>query len=487
MIRKFMKLHSRRLNSVLCPQLRWAQTAPQAADKKPPAKAAGKDAKINYFAPPKGSMTNSKTSFGPLKDCDRVFQNLYGRHDWRLAGACERGDWHRTGEILELGPDWVMEQIRKCAMRGRGGAGFYCATKWEFLRNAKVPKMLVVNCAEGEPGTCKDREILRHEPHKLLEGILLVGTTLGCSRAIIYVRNRFYNEACNLHFALAEAYYNGLFGDGACGTNIKFDVMVQRGDRYLCGEETAMLNCLMGEQGRPRRRPPYLTDKGYFAYPCLVINAESISVVPTILRRGPGWWSGLGRSYNSGTKLFCISGHVNNPCTVEEEMSTPLRDIIECHAGGVMGGWDNLLAVWPGGLSCPLLDAETASDVLMDYDCLKQVGSTLGCGSIIVMSKDCDPLEIMLRSIEFFAEHTCKQCTYCRDSAIWFPEMFERFVTGEAHPHEIEWVSVIADKLKNSRPICGLSGSQVAVAESMVRLFSKQIEKRILRYASATT
>lgn len=505
MIRKHLKAMTRQLTSIWALPRRLAQSASQAAAKKPepsgkpapqaaakkpakpakPAKDAKKPGRVK-IPPPKGSLTNDKTCFGPLKDSDRIFQNLYGRHDWRLKGACQRGDWHKTGDILELGPDWMMDQIKQSALRGRGGAGFYCATKWEFLKQVKsdkVPKMLVVNCAEGEPGTCKDREILRHEPHKLIEGILLAGVTMGCGRAIIYIRNRFYNEACNLHYALAEAYQHGLVGDGACGTDIKFDIMIQRGDRYLCGEETAMLNCLMGELGRPRRRPPFLTEKGYFNHPCLVVNAESLSVLPTLLRRGPCWWTGLGRSYNAGTKLFCISGEVNNPCTVEEEMSMPMREIIELHAGGVQGGWENLLAVFPGGLSTALLGPEAAGGVMMDFDCLEAAGSGLGCGSIIVMSKKCDPLAIMHRAIEFYEEHTCKQCTYCRDGAIWLPELFGRFAMGQAHPHEIDWTSVIADKIKNSRPICALGVSQAITAESMVRMFSEQINQRIVKFA----
>nr|NP_725449.1 NADH dehydrogenase (ubiquinone) 51 kDa subunit-like 2, isoform A [Drosophila melanogaster]AAF58152.1 NADH dehydrogenase (ubiquinone) 51 kDa subunit-like 2, isoform A [Drosophila melanogaster] len=472
------------LPSVWEQQLRLVQTAKKAGG----SKKLGPD-RPPIIDPPKGYEPNCKTKFGPLDDCDRVFQNLYGRHDWRLHGACQRGDWHRTAELLEQGPEWIMKQVSKSGLRGRGGAGFYAGLKWEFLRQTKsekVPKMVIVNCAEGEPGTCKDRDILRHEPHKLIEGILLVGVAMGCGRAIVYIRNRFYNEACNLHFALAEAYHHGLLGNSVCGTGIKFDVMVQRGDRYLCGEETAMINCLMGKLGRPRRRPPFLTEKGYFEHPCLVINAESIAVVPTILRRGSQWWAGLGRSYNTGTKLYCLSGQVNNPCTVEEEMSIPLKDLIERHAGGVKGGWDNLAAVFPGGLSTPLLDPSTAGKVLMDFDSLTDAGSGFGCGAVIVMTKDCDPLAIMLRSIQFFEKHTCKQCSYCRDGAIWLPEIFARFVKGQTHPHEIDWTLVIADKMRNSKPICALAYSQVSVAESLVRMFSRKIEERLLKYAKGS-
>ncbi|XP_033251936.1 NADH dehydrogenase [ubiquinone] flavoprotein 1, mitochondrial-like [Drosophila miranda] len=248
--------------------------------------------------PPKSCLTNEKTTFGPLNDCDRVFQNLYGRHDWRLKGACKRVDWYHTAVLLEKASDCIMEQVCQSGLRGRGGGGFFCGNKWNFLRSAesKQDKVLVMNCAEGETGKCKDREIIRHEPHKIIEGCLLAGFAMGCNQAIIYVRNRFYNEACNLQFAVAEAYRYGLLGPSACDTGIKFDILVQRGDRYLCGEETALVKCLMGKIGRPRRRPPFLTEQGYFSHPCVVINAESIAVLPTILRRGASWWADLGRS-----------------------------------------------------------------------------------------------------------------------------------------------------------------------------------------------
>ncbi|XP_034479806.1 NADH dehydrogenase [ubiquinone] flavoprotein 1, mitochondrial [Drosophila innubila] len=434
--------------------------------------------------PPKGMLTNTKTDFGPLKDCDRVFQNLYGRHDWRLKGSCQRGDWYRTADLLEMGPDWILDEIKRAGLRGRGGSGFYSGIKWNFLKEVKAKnKILILNCAEGEPGTCKDREILRHEPHKLIEGCLLAGFCMGCEKCIVYIRNRFYNESCNLQFALAEAYRYGLLGCNACDAGIKFDMHIQRGDRYLTGEETAMVNCLMGKLGRPRKRPPYLHEKGYFDHPTVVINAESIAVVPTILRRGAKWWTGLGRNKNSGTKLFNISGHVNNPCTVEEEMSMPLRDLIEMHAGGVCGGWKNLLAVFPGGLSTPLLPKISAEEALMDFDCMHSLGSGLGTGGLIVICKDSDPLEIMQRSIEFYKKQTCKQCTPCRDSAIWFPEISKGFTKGESHPHMIDFMDTIQKRMRGGTCICALSEGHANVAHALVQQFGQLIEQRILEYA----
>ncbi|XP_030384150.1 NADH dehydrogenase [ubiquinone] flavoprotein 1, mitochondrial [Scaptodrosophila lebanonensis] len=463
------------------PDAKASATAPPAASAAK-AKAGPTSTRKEKLPPPEGIITNTKKEFGRLHDCDRIFQNLYGRHDWRLKGACQRGDWYRTADLIEMGPDWIMTQVKKSGLRGRGGAGFYVGHKWEYLRSTEAKgKVLVMNCAEGEPGTCKDREIIRHEPHKLIEGLVLAGYTMGCERAVIYVRNKFYNEACNLQFAIAEAYKYGLLGSNACDTGWKFDINVQRGDRYICGEETALINCLEGKMGRPRRRPPYLSEKGLFGHPSLVINAESIAVLPTLLRRGPGWFACLGRSYNSGTKLFNISGHVNQPCTVEEEMSIPLRQLIECHAGGVRGGWDNLLAVFPGGLSTPLINKQTADDVSMDYDCLESKGSSLGSGAVIVMNKQCDPLMTMLRAITFYKQHTCKQCTPCREGSIWLPEIFKRFNTGEAQPEEVDWLPTILKTMEGTT-ICALSDSQVNVTRSMITNFREVIMKRIETY-----
>ncbi|XP_023599598.1 NADH dehydrogenase [ubiquinone] flavoprotein 1, mitochondrial isoform X1 [Myotis lucifugus] len=359
-----------------------------------------------------------KTSFGSLKDEDRIFTNLYGRHDWRLKGAQSRGDWYKTKEILLKGPDWILGEIKTSGLRGRGGAGFPTGLKWSFMNKPSDgrPKYLVVNADEGEPGTCKDREIMRHDPHKLVEGCLVGGRAMGARAAYIYIRGEFYNEASNLQVAIREAYEAGLIGKNACGSGYDFDVFVVRGaGAYICGEETALIESIEGKQGKPRLKPPFPADVGVFGCPTTVANVETVSVSPTICRRGGAWFAGFGRERNSGTKLFNISGHVNHPCTVEEEMSVPLKELIEKHAGGVTGGWDNLLAVIPGGSSTPLIPKSVCETVLMDFDALVQAQTGLGTAAVIVMDRSTDIVKAIARLIEFYKHESCGQCTPCRE------------------------------------------------------------------------
>ena len=303
-----------------------------------------------------------------LADNDRIFNNLYGDHDWSLKGAIKRGDWYKTKDILLKGHDWIIEEIKLSGLRGRGGAGFPSGLKWSFM-NAKPadsrPRYLVVNADEGEPGTCKDREIMRKEPHKLVEGCLIAGRAMNANVAYIYIRGEFFDEASNVQLAINEAYNNNLIGKNACGSGYNFDIYLHRGaGAYICGEETALIESLEGKQGKPRLKPPFPADVGLFGCPTTVANVETVAVAPSICRRGGSWFASFGRPKNSGTKLFCISGHVNNPCTVEEAMSIPLKDLIEKHAGGVRGGWDNLLAVIPGGSSVPLIPKDVCETVL---------------------------------------------------------------------------------------------------------------------------
>jgi len=307
----------------------------------------------------------AKTTFGPLSDEDRIFRNLYGRQDWRLKGAQARGDWYKTKEIVQKGSDWIINEIKASGLRGRGGAGFPSGLKWSFMNKPGDgrPKYLVINADEGEPGTCKDREILRHDPHKLLEGCLVAGSAMGARAAYIYVRGEFYNETNNLQAAIAEAYKAGFLGPNACGSGYDFDIFVHRGaGAYICGEETSLIESLEGKQGKPRLKPPFPADVGVFGCPTTVTNVETVAVAPDICRRGGEWFASMGRPRNSGTKLFNISGHVNNPCTVEEEMSIPLKELIQRHAGDVIGGWDNLLCIIPGGSSTPLIPKKYDDD-----------------------------------------------------------------------------------------------------------------------------
>ena len=342
----------------------------------------------------------AKTKFGPLADEDRIFRNLYGRHDWRLKGAMARGDWHKTKEIVLKGSDWIINEIKVSGLRGRGGAGFPSGMKWSFMNKPDDgrPKYLVINADEGEPGTCKDREIMRHDPHKLVEGCLVAGRAMGARAAYIYVRGEFYNETTNLQVAIKEAYDKGFLGNNACGSGYNFDVFVHRGaGAYICGEETALIESLEGKQGKPRLKPPFPADVGVFGCPTTVTNVETVAVAPDICRRGGSWFLSFGRPRNSGTKLFNISGHVNNPCTVEEEMSIPLKELIERHAGGVIGGWDNLLCVIPGGSSTPLIPRSVCDDVMMDFDALVAARTGLGTAAVIVMNKQTDVVKAIAR------------------------------------------------------------------------------------------
>ena len=306
-----------------------------------------------------------------LADADRIFTNLYGFQPWTLEHARKRGDWEETANLLAKGPDAIVDVIKASGLRGRGGAGFPTGMKWSFMPKEPKPgrpSYLVINADESEPGSCKDREIIRHDPHKLIEGALVAGFAMRASAAYIYIRGEYIREAETLFAAVREAYAAGLIGRNACGSGYDFDVVVHRGaGAYICGEETAMLESLEGKKGQPRLKPPFPAGAGLYGNPTTVNNVESIAVAPTILRRGAPWFAAIGRPKNEGTKLFQISGHVNTPCVVEEAMSISFRDLIVTHCGGIRGAknpndFDNLLAVIPGGSSVPLVPAAQIID-----------------------------------------------------------------------------------------------------------------------------
>lgn len=352
-----------------------------------------------------------------LKKEERIFTNLHGEQSHDLKSSKKRGDWDNTKALLNKGKEWIIEEVKKSGLRGRGGAGFSTGTKWSFMpKESKKPSYLVVNADESEPGTCKDRDILRYEPHKLIEGCLLASFAIGANSCYIYIRGEFYNEASNIQRALDEAYKDGLIGKNACGSGFNCDIYLHRGaGAYICGEETALLESLEGKKGMPRLKPPFPAGFGLYGCPTTINNVESIAVVPTILRRGASWFASIGKPNNTGTKIFCISGHVNKPCNVEEAMGIPLKEIIEKHAGGVRGGWDNLKAIIPGGSSVPLLPKSLCETADMDFDSLKAAGSSLGTGGIIVMDKSTDIIYAIARLSKFYMHESCGQCTPCRE------------------------------------------------------------------------
>ncbi|RKP05287.1 NADH dehydrogenase flavo protein 1, partial [Thamnocephalis sphaerospora] len=346
------------------------------------------------------------------------------------------------------------------------------------------PRYLVVNADEGEPGTCKDREIMRHDPHKLVEGCLVAGRAMNANAAYIYIRGEFYNEASNLQEAINEAYAAGLIGKDACGTGYSFDVYIHRGaGAYICGEETALIESIEGKQGKPRLKPPFPADVGLFGCPTTVANVETIAVAPTICRRGGSWFAGFGRPRNSGTKLFCISGHVNNPCTVEEEMSIPLKELIERHCGGVRGGWDNLLGIIPGGSSVPVLPKPICDDVLMDFDALRDVQSGLGTAAVIVMDKSTDMVRAISRLSAFYRHESCGQCTPCREGTGWLANMMTRFESGDAHPQEIDMMEELSRQIEG-HTICALGDAAAWPVQGLIRHFRPELEQRMAEYHS---
>jgi NADH-quinone oxidoreductase subunit F len=418
-----------------------------------------------------------------LQDKDRIFTNLYGLQDYGLEAAKKRGAWHLTKEMMDQGPEWIIGQVKDSGLRGRGGAGFSTGMKWSFMpKEVKDrPHYLVVNADESEPGTCKDREIMRHDPHLLIEGCLIASYSMRAHACYIYIRGEYIFEREQLERAIREAYEAKLIGkDNIHGWD--FDLYVAHGaGAYICGEETALIESLEGKKGQPRLKPPFPAGAGLYGCPTTVNNVESIAVVPTILRRGASWFKSFGRENNAGTKIFCISGHVNKPCNVEEEMSIPLRTLIDTHAGGVRGGWDNLKAVIPGGSSVRCLRKEICDDVLMDFDALRQHMSGLGTAAVIVMDKSTDMVKAIARIAYFYKHESCGQCTPCREGTGWMWRVLTRMSEGNAEMHEIDKLLDVAGQIEG-HTICALGDAAAWPVQGLIQHFRHEIEEKIINY-----
>jgi NADH-quinone oxidoreductase subunit F len=415
-----------------------------------------------------------------LADKDRIFTNLYGFQDWGLEAARARGWWDGTKAILEKGPEGIVDIMKKSGLRGRGGAGFPTGLKWSFMPKEvkERPHYLVVNADESEPGTCKDRDIMRHDPQSLVEGCLIASFAMRAHVCYIYIRGEFLREREVLQAAIDQAYEARLIGKN----NIHgwdFDLYLHHGaGAYICGEETALLESLEGKKGMPRLKPPFPANVGLYGCPTTVNNVESIAVAPTILRRGAEWFSSIGRPNNVGTKVFCISGHVNKPCNVEEAMGIPMRELIDKHAGGVRGGWDNLLAVIPGGASVPLIPKSVCDNVLMDFDALKEVQSGLGTAAVIVMDKSTDIVKAIARLAAFYQHESCGQCTPCREGCGWMRRVMDRLVVGDAVVPEIDLLQDVSKEIEG-HTICALGDAAAWPIQGLIRHFRPEIERRI--------
>ncbi|HEV7345362.1 MAG TPA: NADH-quinone oxidoreductase subunit NuoF [Devosia sp.] len=423
-----------------------------------------------------------------LADKDRIFTNLYGQGDWTLEGARSRGAWVGTKEFIDSGRDWITNEVKASGLRGRGGAGFPTALKWTFMPkvNDGRPHYLLVNADESEPGTCKDREILRHDPHHLVEGCLLAARAMDAHLAFIYVRGEFIRERQRLEAAVEQAYEAKLIGkDNIHGWDL--DIIVHHGaGAYICGEETALMESLEGKKGQPRLKPPFPAGMGVYGNPTTVNNVESIAVVPEILRRSGAWFASIGRANNTGTKLMCVSGHVNKPATFEEAMGVTFEEIIEKHCGGIRGGWDNLLAVIPGGASVPCVPGEKIRNAVMDFDGLREVGSSLGTAAVIVMDKQTDIIKAIWRLSAFYKHESCGQCTPCREGTGWMMRVMERMVEGRAQKREIDMLFEVTKQIEG-HTICALGDAAAWPIQGLIRNFRHVIEERIDQYTYSST
>jgi NADH-quinone oxidoreductase subunit F len=420
-----------------------------------------------------------------LADKDRIFTNLYGLQDWGLDGARKRGCWVDVKSFIDKGRDWMVNEIKNSGLRGRGGAGFPTGLKWSFMPKqvGERPHYLVINADESEPGTCKDREIMRHDPHLLVEGCLITGAAMAANVGYIYVRGEFIRERERLQAAIDQAYEARLIGKN----NIHgwdFDLYVHHGaGAYICGEETALLESLEGKKGLPRMKPPFPANVGLYGAPTTINNVESIAVAGTILRRGASWFAGIGRPNNVGTKLFCISGHVNQPCNVEEAMGITFRELIDKHCGGIRGGWDNLKAVIPGGSSVPCVPAEQIIDCPMDFDSLRNLKSGLGTAAVIVMDKSTDMIRAIARLAKFYMHESCGQCTPCREGTGWMWRVLTRMAEGRAEKREIDMLLDVSYQIEG-HTICALGDAAAWPVQGLIRHFRHEIEERIDSYAA---
>ena len=417
-----------------------------------------------------------------IKKNDIIFSNLYGFKSPLIEEASKRGDWKDIKKIFKKTPVDIIDEITKSGLRGRGGAGFSTGMKWNFMpKGDKKQHYLVINADEGEPGTCKDRDIIRNEPHKLIEGCLIAGYAINASKCYIYIRGEFYNESIILQKAIDEAYKKGYLGKNCCGSSFDFDVFIHYGSgAYVCGEETALIESLEGKKGQPRLKPPFPANVGLYGMPTTVNNVETIAVVPTIMKRGYNWFSSLGTKNNSGSKIFCISGNVNNPCNVEEELGVPLKYLIQKYAGDVIGGWNNLLAIIPGGSSVPLLPKNMCEDVLMDFDSLKNSGSGLGTAGIIVINKQTSIVKVIARLSEFYKHESCGQCTPCREGTGWLMRMMERVVNNDVSRKEIELLEEVTRQIEG-HTICALGDAAAWPIQGLLKHFKEDILKNVER------
>lgn len=404
---------------------------------------------------------------------------------WTLSAYEQDGGYQAWRQILQEGtpPEAIIEELKTSGLRGRGGAGFPTGLKWSFMpRNAPGQKYIVCNSDEGEPGTFKDRDILRYNPHALIEGMAIAGYTIGATVGYNYIRGEFIGEPVErFEAALAEARAAGLIGRNILGSGVDFELYTHLGaGAYICGEETALLESIEGKKGQPRFKPPFPANYGLFGRPTTINNTESLASVPAILRRGGEWFRDLGVPNNGGVKIFSVSGHVERPGNYEVPLGTPFKRLLEL-AGGVRGG-RRLKAVIPGGSSTPVLPGDVMMGLTMDYDTLAKAGSMLGAGSVIVMDETTDMVRVLERIAYFYYEESCGQCTPCREGTGWLYRVIRRIREGRGRPEDLDLLTDMAGKIEG-RTICALGDAAAMPVVSFIKHFRAEFEAYIQRAA----
>lgn len=396
---------------------------------------------------------------------------------WTLKAYESVGGYQVWRRILKekTPPETIIEELKKSALRGRGGAGFPTGLKWSFMpRNADVQKYVLCNSDEGEPGTCKDRDILRYNPHQVIEGMAIGGYVMGATVGYNYIRGEFYEPIARFEAALKEAYEAGLLGKNILGSGIDFDLYTHYGaGAYICGEETALVESLEGKKGQPRFKPPFPANYGLYGKPTTINNTETYASVPVILEKGGDWFLSLGKPNNGGTKIFSVSGHVEKPGNFEVPLGIPFKELLEM-AGGVWKG-RKLKAVIPGGSSTPVLPADIIMDLTMDYDSLAKAGSMLGAGSVIIMDETTCMVRVLARLAEFYHEESCGQCTPCREGTGWLARMLHRILEGKGRMEDLEALDRVAGNIRG-RTICALGDAAAMPVQGMLKHFRHEFE-----------
>ena len=408
------------------------------------------------------------------------FRTLHLDQPWTLEAYRSVGGYVQWEKILrdKPDPDALIAELKLSNLRGRGGAGFPTGLKWSFMpRSAPGQKYIVCNSDEGEPGTCKDRDILRFNPHQLVEGMAIAGYCIGATVGYNYIRGEFYEPIARFEAAVQEAYAAGLLGKDIAGSGIDFDLYTHLGaGAYICGEETALLESIEGKKGQPRYKPPFPAQAGLYGQPTTINNTESLASVPVILEKGGQWFLEQGLPNNGGPKLFSVTGHVEKPNNFEVPLGTPFKDLLAM-AGGVKGG-RKLKAVIPGGSSVPVVPGDIMMGVNMDYDSLGKIGSMLGSGAVIVMAEGTDMVKVLANLSHFYAAESCGQCTPCREGTGWLARVLHRILHGQGRPEDLELLDSVAGHI-GGRTICALGDAAAMPVQSFLKHYRHEFQHYI--------